>query len=154
MEFTIGNRIRKLREFRNFTQEYMALKLNISVTAYGDIERDKVAVNVKRVQEIARILDIHYSHLEDEHYLDQFLQTPVATFQSVQAVSPQGGQVPEEGYHTLLEAVKMVQKEQAKIVGLLNKQLNNGQRKLYVSLLFLIQSFHPELLLPFLPELG
>lgn len=154
MKSTIGNRIRKLREFRNFTQEYMALQLGICVTAYGDIERDKVGVIVERVQHIARILDIHYSHLEEEHYLDQFLQTPAATFQSAQAVSPLGRQVPEEGYYALLEAVKMVQKEQAKIVGLLNKQLNNGQRKLYIGLLFLIQSFHPELFLPFLPELG
>lgn len=154
MKSPVGNRIRKLREFRNFTQEYMALKLGLSVTAYGDIERDKVAVSVKRVQKIARILEIHYSHLEDEDSLDQFLQTPAATFQLVQAVPRPGRQAPEEGYYTLLKAVKMVQKEQAKIVGLLNKQLNNGQRKLYVGLLFLIQSFHPELFLPFLPELG
>lgn len=60
----IGPTIRKLREARNITQEYMASRLNIGVTAYGNIERSDVKrLPVERVFEIAAILQVHYSEI-------------------------------------------------------------------------------------------
>lgn len=57
----VGATIRNLREARNVTQEYMAAKLNIGVTAYGNIERNDVKrLTVARVAEIARILNVHF----------------------------------------------------------------------------------------------
>lgn len=60
----VGSTIRKLREARNVTQEYMAAQLNIGVTAYGNIERSDVKrLTVARVVEIASILNVHYSEI-------------------------------------------------------------------------------------------
>lgn len=80
MKSPVGNRIRKLREFRNFTQEYMALRLGLSVTAYGNIERGETTVSLDRIQDIARILEVHYSHIIMGSYLDHFLRNPCGPF--------------------------------------------------------------------------
>ncbi len=54
----IGRKIKKIRELRNFTQEYLALQLNISQAAYHKIESDKTNIALKRLEEIARILRV------------------------------------------------------------------------------------------------
>ena len=53
---TIGNKIKKLRELKNFTQEYMAEALQMSQTGYGKIERDETDINYSRLQQIAEVL--------------------------------------------------------------------------------------------------
>lgn len=54
----IGNRLRKLRELRNYTQSYMSIQLEISLSAYSKIERDETEISLKRLQQIAEILNI------------------------------------------------------------------------------------------------
>lgn len=54
----IGNRLRKLRELRNYTQEYVAKKLNMTATGYGKIERDESDVSFQKLKKIAIILNI------------------------------------------------------------------------------------------------
>jgi transcriptional regulator with XRE-family HTH domain len=53
---TIGNKIKKLRELKNFTQEYMAEALQMSQTGYGKIERDETDINYSRLEQIAKVL--------------------------------------------------------------------------------------------------
>ncbi len=52
----IGERIRQLRQQKGFSQENMADQLNISTTAYGDIERGKTDVTLSRLYKIAEVL--------------------------------------------------------------------------------------------------
>jgi transcriptional regulator with XRE-family HTH domain len=54
----IGNNIRRIREIKNYTQEAMADKIGLSVTAYGDIERGKTDVNFTRLSQIAEALEV------------------------------------------------------------------------------------------------
>jgi transcriptional regulator with XRE-family HTH domain len=56
----VGENIKKLRELKNYTQEYMAKALNISPTTYGDIERNKSELTINRVVEIAKVLEVNY----------------------------------------------------------------------------------------------
>jgi transcriptional regulator with XRE-family HTH domain len=60
---SIGNNIKKIRELKNFTQEYMAMELNMTQAGYSKIERDEVRLSIDRPTEISnvfgvRILDI------------------------------------------------------------------------------------------------
>lgn len=48
--------IRKRRELRNYTQEYLALKLNISQNAYSKIELGYTKITLERLFQIADIL--------------------------------------------------------------------------------------------------
>jgi len=55
---TVGEKIRIQRLTRNYTQEYMAWELDISQAAYSKLERDETELTLRRIYEIAEILEI------------------------------------------------------------------------------------------------
>lgn len=59
----IGHRIRKLREMRNLTQEYLAEQIGISVSGFSRIERDEVKISGERLIRIAELLDVSVDEL-------------------------------------------------------------------------------------------
>ena len=66
----VGDNIKKLRELRNYTQQYLADQLEISLSGYGKIERNETDVSLGRLQQIADILgvDIHgILRFDDKH---------------------------------------------------------------------------------------
>ena len=54
----IVSNIRKIREFRNYTQQYLAVKLHISQNAYSKIELGYSSITLTRLIHIAEILDV------------------------------------------------------------------------------------------------
>jgi len=59
----VGNKIRKTRELRNFTQEYMAEKLNISQSAYSRMEQEESDISFSRLAQISKILNMNLTDL-------------------------------------------------------------------------------------------
>lgn len=57
-QLPIGTKIKKLRELRNYTQQHMAEQLDMSRIGYGKIERNETEVTYKKLEEIAKILDM------------------------------------------------------------------------------------------------
>jgi len=53
----IAANIRAKREKRNYTQEYLAYKLNISQNAYSKIELGYTKITLERLFQIAEVLD-------------------------------------------------------------------------------------------------
>ena len=53
----VAENIRKVREYRNYTQEYLAAKLCISQNAYSKIELGYTKITVDRLLHIAEILE-------------------------------------------------------------------------------------------------
>ena len=51
-------RIKKIREFRNFTQQYLADKLDISQNAYSKIENGTTKLTIDRLEQVANLLDV------------------------------------------------------------------------------------------------
>lgn len=77
----IGNRLKKIREFRNFTQEYVAGKLDISQNAYHKLENGTTRLTTDRLEQLASILDVPVDsilHSErqifnlDNNHIDKF----------------------------------------------------------------------------------
>lgn len=58
MKKRVCNRIRKLREEKGLTQEFMSIKLDMSPTNYAKIERNEIEFNVTRLITIAKILNV------------------------------------------------------------------------------------------------
>jgi len=58
MSTETGIRIKKIREFRNYTQTHMADKLKISQNAYSKIENGITPVTTDRLEQIAKALDV------------------------------------------------------------------------------------------------
>lgn len=59
----VASNIRKVREYRNYTQDYLAAKLGISQNAYSKIELAYSKITLDRLLHIARILEIEVTDL-------------------------------------------------------------------------------------------
>lgn len=60
---SIANNIRTAREFRNYTQEYVATRLGISQNAYSKIELGYTKITLERLILIGLILDTEINQL-------------------------------------------------------------------------------------------
>jgi len=67
-----ARKIRKIRENKNLTQEYMTGQLNISQPAYAQLENGKTAITDKKLKKLTEILDVDVSKLlsQEELVLD------------------------------------------------------------------------------------
>lgn len=54
----IARNIRKLREYRDYTQDYLAAKLGISQNAYSKIELGYSRITIERLLIITSVLEI------------------------------------------------------------------------------------------------
>jgi DNA-binding XRE family transcriptional regulator len=59
----IVSNIRKIREFRNYTQDYLAAKLQISQNAYSKIELGYSSITLNRLIEITEILEVELAEM-------------------------------------------------------------------------------------------
>lgn len=51
-------KLKQIRELKNFTQEYVAGKLNLSTRAYSKIETGETQLTINRLNEISKVLGI------------------------------------------------------------------------------------------------
>ena len=54
----IGEKIRKLREFRQYSQDYVAKKLKITQGAYSRMEQGDTDVPFSRLEKVAEVLEM------------------------------------------------------------------------------------------------
>ena len=59
----ITDNIRKIRESKNYSQEYMAGRLNISQNTYSKLELGYTALTVERIIHISHILEVNLMDL-------------------------------------------------------------------------------------------
>ncbi|MBL3548138.1 helix-turn-helix transcriptional regulator [Chryseobacterium sp. KMC2] len=75
MTVMIGNKIKNIRELKNFTQEYMAEKLDISQAAYSKLEKGDIKVSSDKLSQIAKILDVNPEDItafDSQKYFNSF----------------------------------------------------------------------------------
>ena len=58
MATSIKNKIKSIRELKNYTQEYMADQLGVTQAGYSKIEKGKTILSYVKLVEIARILEV------------------------------------------------------------------------------------------------
>jgi transcriptional regulator with XRE-family HTH domain len=58
MTTSIKNKIKSIRELKNYTQEYMADQLGVTQAGYSKIEKGKTVLSYTKLVEIARILEV------------------------------------------------------------------------------------------------
>jgi transcriptional regulator with XRE-family HTH domain len=57
-DISMGEKIRRQRVIKGFSQESVAFELGISQNAYSKIERNETEVSVKRIYQIAKALNV------------------------------------------------------------------------------------------------
>lgn len=62
----VCEKIKRLRQEKGWSQEEIANKLNISVNAYGSIERGETDVNLSRLEAVSEVLGIDMADLFDK----------------------------------------------------------------------------------------
>ena len=62
MKNNVGQKIKKLRELRNFTQTYMAIELDMTQQGYSKIEKDG-KLTVHQLEKIAQILKVESAYI-------------------------------------------------------------------------------------------
>jgi transcriptional regulator with XRE-family HTH domain len=62
MKNTVGLKIKKLRELRNYTQTYMAIELDITQQGYSKIEKEG-RLTVDQLDKIAKILQVESAYI-------------------------------------------------------------------------------------------
>jgi transcriptional regulator with XRE-family HTH domain len=72
-KISLGDNIRIIREARGYSQDYVASKLEITQQTYSNIEKNPEKATVKRLKEIAGVLQVNFVTLlgEDEMYVQQ-----------------------------------------------------------------------------------
>lgn len=63
MKANIGDKIRKVRELKGYTQDFMAGKLEMSQRAYSKIENNDIKLDWGRIEDISKILEIEPTDL-------------------------------------------------------------------------------------------
>jgi len=58
MNPTIYINIKKIRELKNLTREYVADEINMSTSGYGKIERGEVDLTLSKLDKIARVFNV------------------------------------------------------------------------------------------------
>ncbi|MCC9065696.1 helix-turn-helix domain-containing protein [Flavobacterium piscisymbiosum] len=74
----IGEKIRKIRIIKGYSQEYIADLLEISQSAYSDIERGKTKINLVRLKKVALIFELEVNYIMDFND-NQFLRKSIQT---------------------------------------------------------------------------
>jgi len=93
---SVGNKIKQLRELRNFTQSYVAEQLGLSVNGYGKIERDETDITLNRINQIAKVLGTELStilNFESSQVFNQYNNksaTANGVVQNQQIIAEQG----------------------------------------------------------------
>ncbi|KFF03432.1 helix-turn-helix transcriptional regulator [Flavobacterium reichenbachii] len=86
MATSIKNKIKSIRELKNYTQEYVADQLGVTQAGYSKIEKGKTILSFAKLVEIARILEVS---VEDIISFDS--QRYFKSFNSVKGNSNNGG---------------------------------------------------------------
>ncbi len=63
IEKRFGKRLRELRHIRNYSQEELAFRCNVSKNYISDIERGQRNVSLKAIEKIARGLEVEIYEL-------------------------------------------------------------------------------------------
>ncbi|MCZ2298529.1 MAG: helix-turn-helix domain-containing protein [Chitinophagales bacterium] len=113
--YQTGNKIKKLRELRNFTQGYMAEKLGISQSNYARLENDEVGISNERLKQIADVLETTKENILsfDEKYVFNVHNEQHSSGAIVHnySISPEIKQLYEDKIKLLEEKVQMLEKQ-------------------------------------------
>jgi transcriptional regulator with XRE-family HTH domain len=79
MSLAIGNKIKKIRELKNYTQEYMAERLEMTQAGYSKIERDESDISFTKLNTISDILEVKLEDLIsfDEKYVFNIMNNQI-----------------------------------------------------------------------------
>lgn len=120
----IGQRIKKIRESRNYTQEYMSDKLNISQNTYSKIETGGIKLTVDRLKQISDVLEMSIEEiLNNETQTFNFHNSNIEKFYGyIETLHEDNKELTQTTIKVLNEQLTYLQKENEKLLNLFSKK--------------------------------
>lgn len=124
----IGQRIRKYREQKGFSQEYMAIELEISQASYARLENHDSKLDVQRLMKIADILQVHFAQLIGEEPQNVFHQKqnigPSGYFEKIENLYSDNQETIQKLIHSKDETIAKLEADLEFLRALLSSKLN------------------------------
>lgn len=115
----IGEKIKKFRESKNLSQEFVADYLGISQTAYSKIESNQTKLTADRISSLASLFDVpmyEFFHQGDSlvfnnntityAYISNFVESQKSTYEGVIEILKEQLRVANEDKASLYELLK------------------------------------------------
>jgi transcriptional regulator with XRE-family HTH domain len=96
-----GQKLRLLREYRNYSQEYIAEKLGITQNAYSRIENNQTRLTAERLEKLAMILNISLMELLSE-------KEPIIQFADTSPAGTSTPPVRDEHWKEMMESTRQL----------------------------------------------
>lgn len=110
----IGNKIKKVRELRNYTQEYMAQKMNISQASYSRFEASNSGITFSQLTSIATVLEMKVEDLiafDEKMIFNNYGTANDKSFSVITEVSSREVELYQKTISLLEDKIKSLEKE-------------------------------------------
>lgn len=104
----IGQKIKKLRELKNLTQEHMASQLGLTQSTYSKLETGEIDVPYSRLEDISKILGLKPEDIIafNEHMVFNVMHNETGNGLVIHQISPNEQKLYEGQISTLKEEIK------------------------------------------------
>lgn len=119
----IGQKIKKLRELRNFTQSHMAEELGLSQSAYSKMELGETEITYSKLERVAEVLGMKP---EEVISFNESMVFNVMNNQTGQGFVINNNQLSETEKTLYIQQIDLLKEEVAYLKGLLEKVLGKG----------------------------
>lgn len=120
----LGIKIKKIRESKNYTQEYMSNKLNISQNTYSKIETGGIKLTVDRLKQISEVLDVSLEDiLNNESQVFNFHNSNIDKFYGyIETLHEDNKELLQTTIKLLNEQITYLKSENEKLLKIISKQ--------------------------------
>ncbi len=121
----IGQKVRRIREEKQWTQEFIANKLEISQNTYSKIESGSIKLTIDRISELSKILDVPIEDmLSDDTKTFHLNNNHIEKFYIENLQEENKGLV-----QSLKDQVKYLQEENQRLLKLIEISMNKKNTK-------------------------
>ena len=121
----IGQKVRRIREEKQWTQEFIANKLEISQNTYSKIESGSIKLTIDRISELSKILDMPIEDmLSDDTKTFHLNNNHIEKFYIENLQEENKGLV-----QSLKDQVKYLQEENQRLLKLIEISMNKKNTK-------------------------
>ncbi len=120
----LGIKIKKIRESKNYTQEYMSNKLNISQNTYSKIETGGIKLTVDRLKQISDVLDVSIEDImSNETQAFNFHNSNIDKFYGyIETLHEDNKELQQTTIKLLNEQITYLKSENEKLLKIISKQ--------------------------------
>lgn len=120
----VGNRIKKYRELKNYTQQYVSERLNISQNTYSKIETGGIKLTVDRLKQISDILEMSMEDiLNDENQVFNFNNSTIDKFYGyIETLQEDNKEILLNTIEILKEQLEHLKSENSRLIDIISRK--------------------------------